>query len=61
MYEAAVYNGEFKDTVDILIHINDRLLEQQREANGARQKIGSNAAKATPGAKAVESASTSKA
>lgn len=38
MYEAAEYNNEFGDSAAILMHINDRLLEQQRENNAAPQK-----------------------
>ena len=44
MFEAAEYNNEFQDTAAILMHINDKLIEQQRESSSPNKKKGQGAA-----------------
>ena len=37
MFEAAEYNNEFQDVAAILMHINDKLIENQREATPGKK------------------------
>ena len=38
MFEAAEYNNVYQDTPAILMHINDKLIEQQRESSSPNKK-----------------------
>ncbi len=57
MYDAAEFNGEFHDTVAILRHIHEKLVEEQNEKPTPGKSTTTNNTRGAQGAQSINTSS----